>query len=235
MNDGNSLLSIKTPRGHPVTFEVRDGTSDHNSVWSCSQEDEYGLRDVTLGPGEWAIDVGAHIGGVAIAVLLDNPEAHCVAIEPVPDNVALLRMNAERNGVADRLDVIAGAAAAPRTQRVTVAWDFAGGVSAEHHRYVGNVANIPFERCRTEEVDAISLPWLIRRIGGPVAFAKIDCEGGEYAFLGTRSVISVARITGEYHAGWEPLVKLLERTHDVQRTSGTAGLGGFVAVRKGDR
>ena len=228
--DGNSLLHMTTPGGHPAVFEVRDGSSDHNTVWSCVQEDEYHLRGMAL--EGTALDAGAHIGGVSVALALDHPGLRVVAIEPVPPNVALLRANLARNGVADRVTVVAGAVAAPGMLRAIVAWDFAGGVSAEHHRYIGNVRHIPYEDCEQLDVEAWDMGRLVGLAGGSITFAKVDCEGGEYGLLRSSAVAQVATIVGEFHAGYERLVRLLERTHEVSRTSGDDGLGGFVAHRR---
>ncbi|MXW92398.1 MAG: FkbM family methyltransferase [Rhodospirillaceae bacterium] len=59
------------------------------------------------GPGSW-VDLGANIGAMTI------PAAHagavCHAVEPEPSNLALLRRNIARNGVADRVTVHEAAA-----------------------------------------------------------------------------------------------------------------------------
>ncbi|MDE0702468.1 MAG: FkbM family methyltransferase [Rhodospirillaceae bacterium] len=59
------------------------------------------------GPGSW-VDLGANIGATVI------PAAHagavCHAVEPEPSNLALLRRNIARNGVADRVTVHEAAA-----------------------------------------------------------------------------------------------------------------------------
>ncbi len=237
--DGNSLLHMVTPDGHPAVFEVRDGSSDHNTVWSCVQEDEYHLRGLAL--EGVALDAGAHIGGVSVALALDHPGLRVVAIEPVPPNVALLRANLARNGVADRVTVVAGAVAAPGMHRAIVAWDFAGGVSAEHHRFIGNVRHIPYERCEQLEVGAWDMRRLVALAGGAIAFAKIDCEGGEWGLLASRSVAAVTRMAGEIHPSPLPdgtvgrrdlLIALLGPTHVLTFAGPEAGPEGFTAVRR---
>ena len=59
------------------------------------------------GPGSW-IDLGANIGTTVIPAALAG--ARCHAVEPEPANVALLRRNIARNGVAGRVSVHEAAA-----------------------------------------------------------------------------------------------------------------------------
>ncbi len=59
------------------------------------------------GPGSW-IDLGANIGTTVIPAALAG--ARCHAVEPEPSNLALLRCNIARNGVADRVSVHEAAA-----------------------------------------------------------------------------------------------------------------------------
>ena len=59
------------------------------------------------GPGSW-IDLGANIGTTVIPAALAG--ARCHAVEPEPGNVALLRRNIARNGVAGRVSVHEAAA-----------------------------------------------------------------------------------------------------------------------------
>jgi tRNA G46 methylase TrmB len=93
-----SLEQFRTPRGRAASLYVREGTADHNNVYSCLNEDEYRLTDLDLGEGV-ALDIGAHIGGVTIALALDNPQAHIIAVEALGANVEVLRANVETNGV----------------------------------------------------------------------------------------------------------------------------------------
>src|SRR3990167_4276023 len=97
-----------TPRGRPVTMWVRDGTNDWNTLASCLNEDEYGLRDLHL-DGE-ALDIGAYTGGVTVALAVDNPNLHVTAIEPVPGNVYLLFRNLEATDLSERVTVYQPAA-----------------------------------------------------------------------------------------------------------------------------
>lgn len=75
------------------------------------EEDDRKLLEAELTPGAVAIDVGANIGYMTLAAARAvGPRGTVIAIEPHPDNVALLRANLARNGVASWVHVIDAAA-----------------------------------------------------------------------------------------------------------------------------
>jgi FkbM family methyltransferase len=222
-----SLEQFRTPRGRAASLYVRDGTADHNNVYSCLNEDEYRLTELDLGEGV-ALDIGAHIGGVTIALALDNPQAHIIAVEALGANVEVLRANVETNGVADRVTVIHGAATKPGKKSAVVRWNFDGGESGQHHRFIGN-AQLPDRG--DGEAETVK-GWSLADLPSDVAFAKIDCELCEYDVFTSPAVKRIAEIRGEFHAGFDRLAALLDATHVVTHTGGGDGTGSFKAVRK---
>lgn len=220
----------RTPRGASAQMAYRAGTNDHNTLFSCMTEDEYGLASVHLGPGSVAVDVGAYAGGVAIGLALDNPGARVIAVEPLSANVELITDNVRRNGLEDRVLISHRAVAAPGLRTTTVRWAFDGTESGLHHRYVGN-STLHAKGGRSEVVDCVSLSDLVEAAGGFIHLLKIDCEGGEYElFLDADALPSVGTIVGEYHHGWDPLVALLDASHVVTMLSGDGNIGEFRAV-----
>ena len=227
-----NTLTMQTPRGRSVTYTVRADTADHNNVWSACQEDEYRLRDVELGDG-WALDIGAHIGGVTIPLALDNPDAHIIAVEGLSENVTLLRENVEAAGVADRVTILHAIAHRPGVRQAVMRWNFGGGEAAAHHRYIGNATNFPVESQEEETVAAVSLSSVLALAGGAIDFCKIDCEGGEYDFLDDPfAVPKVREYRGEFHDGYARIAAMLGESHDVRLTSGTDAFGAFTAVAR---
>jgi FkbM family methyltransferase len=230
---------FRTPKGHLVQMLVRVGTSDHNTLYSALNEDEYGLSGMNLSGR--AADIGAHIGSVAVGLLVDNPDLRVVAVEPVPPNVELLRQNLERNGVLDRCEVIAAAVGKGKT--TTIRYGSLGMDSdtdaerenATHHAFIGNSALVypktPKRPHESAEVPVRSLKSLL-----PLDFLKIDVEGGEWGFLASPDVSEVRYIVGEVHPtnGHAPLhmAQLLGETHVVSFNGPPAGPCGFVAVRR---
>jgi len=209
-----------TPGGHRAVMRYRPDTSDWNTLTSCmSPVDEYRLPRALAG---WALDVGAHIGGVSVPLLLDNPDMSLVAIEGLPENVELLVANLERNGVGGRAVVINALAGDGGPGRL-----FYGPES--HHEFIGNVDIA--EHGRAADLEGVTLRGAMLRRGPaqdePFVWAKIDCEGCEYGFLASPALASVRRIVGEVHHGIAPLRAILAATHEV---TGDADLGAFEAV-----
>lgn len=220
--------AFRTPRGVIVEMNYREDTSDWNTLTSCLTEDEYRLRELNL--TGTALDIGAHIGGATIALAVDNPELHVVAVEAVPPNVVLLRENVARNGLQDRVTVLHKAAGKGKT--TTVHWAFAGNETADHHAFIGNAQmpeTVNTERL-TETIEVVTLAQLVKEYG-PIEFAKVDAEGAEYPFLQGKGLAGVAHIRGEYHYEVEPLASQLAPYFDT--TFGDHAPGPFEAVRRG--
>jgi len=222
-----------TPRGRAVEFAYRAETSDWNTINSVmSPNDEYGLAGLNLSGS--ALDIGAHVGSVSIALAMDNPDLRVIAVEAISENADLARENAERNGLGDRITVLTCAAAAPGIETTEVLWRSQGDENATHHAFIGNsrlvydTLTLPHE---TATVACVSLGSLLE---SEAAFVKIDCEGCEWGFLSDPAVKRVERITGEWHptGGHElqDIVALLSPTHVVDAWG--EGPGGFRAVRR---
>jgi FkbM family methyltransferase len=215
---------LTTPRGNSALLACRDDTSDlaiagsvFGGVAGSPLVDEYDLAAEYI-TGVF-VDVGAHIGAVTVAVLLDNPEARAICVEPIPDNVGVLRQNLELNGLAERATVIA-AAVGTKTVRM--------GSGTE--RYVANMAGASGPET---SVPKVTLRELVKEAGGEIELLKTDCEGGEWALLRPLCVQHVERIVGEWHGRTEAdLVELLAATHVVVANETHPGLGLFVASRK---
>jgi FkbM family methyltransferase len=221
-----------TPRNRSAVMAYRTNSSDWNTVYACMTEDEYRLKDRHL--TGTAVDIGAHIGGVTVGLALDNPELHVIAVEPVPDNAALLRRNVEQNGVADRVTVIEGAAGGKRP--VSVWYGYTGSESAEHHAFIGN-SSLAYDTSGTVTHETVRYAKPVRLADlGDVALVKIDCEGGEYAVLADEAVAKIPVILGEWHPVRGKtqfnITGLLGDTHDVTFSGPEAGPGGFVAVAR---
>jgi FkbM family methyltransferase len=215
--DKQYLVSLRSPRGNPVQLWCREGTSDLSTAGSVFADvaasplvDEYDLASLTI-TGHF-LDIGGHIGTVAIAVLIDNPEATASIVEPLPENAALIRLNLEANGLTDRAQVFERSIGSK-----TVA--YGSGV----HRFIGNIAG-PSEGAVT--VPALRLSQLL-----PAQAMKLDCEGCEWKALADKRIGEVPIIFGEYHgAAPERLHALLDKTHEVTVTRTSDGFGLFRAV-----
>ena len=226
-----TTVAFTTPRGMPVSMLIRDGTNDYNTAYSCLNEDEYDLRDLHLSGR--ALDVGAYIGGVAIALAMDNPDLEVIALEAVPANAELTRQNVKLNGLDDWITVVEAAACKPRQKTAQVHYGYRGSESALHHAFVGNSTLLRDTTAITDH-DTIEMPCRALTYFGELDFLKIDCEGCEWDFL-RGPLERVKRIHGEVHPtdGHDPLPDLealLGKTHQLSFSGPPAGPCGFVAV-----
>jgi FkbM family methyltransferase len=221
-----------TPGGAAVLMTYREGTNDWNTLTASLTQDEYHLPQ---GQSGVAVDVGGYLGSVAIALAMDNPAMHVTCIEPVPDNIARISQNISLNLLQSRITLIEGAVGHKGT-RVDVRYRFTGSEVMEHHAFVGNSSlgteDDPHEVIR---YDATSLADLVATLGY-IDFLKIDCEGGEWAFLDDPDIDQVAVIVGEAHAvggrHGRDIEALLAHTHQVTLFGDGEGTCDFRAVRR---
>lgn len=223
--------SFRTPGGHAVVMMYRKDTNDWNTLNATLDQDEYALPRAMTGT---ALDVGGYLGSVGIALALDNPELSVTIVEPVPPNADLIDRNLALNDLIDRITLIRGAVGKGGEQ-VEVWYGYKGSESAEHHAFVGNSSIAydnggRFEHDTTEYV-AIGLEAFL-----PVDYLKIDCEGGEWAFLDSTAVGKIGTIVGEAHSvrghkGGD-ITALLAATHEVTLIGNPEGTCEFRAVRR---
>lgn len=212
----------------------REDTNDWNTLNACLTEDEYGLAGYSV-HGK-AADIGAHIGGVTVALLVDNPDLLMVAVEPVPPNAELLRENLEINGLSNRCVVIEAAAGSGKTTVIRYgATDMQGDTpqqaeNATHHAFIGNSALVyPDAPKRPHEMRIVPVVEDL----GKLDFIKIDCEGGEWAYFEREPDCPL--IVGEWHpTGGHVQADLsaLLPSYAVTFSGPVEGPAGFTAVRR---
>ena len=235
------VIERPTPGGNTAWLRARTSTNDGAVAQAILGEDEYQLASYYPLTG-WMLDIGAHIGTVAIAVALDNPDAKVVAVEALPDNAAIIRENVALNGLQDRVFVEAAGATDARHKTVSVTYN-ARNIGdevvptgyLEQCRYIGNIfQNAPGITIESVKVPGLSLAAILRKYSiDRVSLLKIDCEGCEWQFFRSPELGRLDHIVGEYHDAftYADLAALLERTHAVdQRTTTNVGL--FAAVRR---
>lgn len=220
------LQDVYTPAGRPGKLAVRDGTSDLSVALSTlssrewTGDDEYKLRGHPF-KGTF-VDIGAHIGAVSLAVLLDHPVT-AILVEPVAENVELLRETIVANGLASRARIVQ---AAVGTDTIQIGSD-------KDDRYVANLGYNDGER---RKVKTITLPALVKRAGGYIDALKTDCEGGEWGLFASGGLKDVGYIFGEWHgrnrdfSGPERLHAALDPTHEITRLTDMGGIGLFWAL-----
>lgn len=168
--DAIEEITFPTPGGHEATFLYRPDTTDWNTVASCCKEDEYGLPSGLSG---WAADIGAHIGGATVALALDNPDLCIIALEPLPENLDMLRANVARNGIGDRVAIVEGAVGVD-----VIFYGWSATPSMVAHRYIGNMVGESLAPQSEVHPTVYTLSGLLDLAGNPLVFLKTDCEEG---------------------------------------------------------
>ncbi len=235
MYDGS--VRVTTPKRHrEAFFHTRNDTNDGALVLGIVKDDEYRLRQLPNLTGT-AVDIGAHIGAVTVALALDHPDLRVIAVEAVPENVEVLRANVTANDLEDRVVVIEAAAAEPGRRRVAMLWGYrSAGNEPEGYvrdsRYIANIYDAKHADADRHMVPAIDLDTVMDGLDG-LAALKVDCEGCEWQFLRSPRTRDVARIFGEFHNGprFEGLQALLA-DHDVTQFGGAEDVGLFQAVAR---
>lgn len=181
-------------------YGVFEGAADDEVVFGCYRREGrwsaqiVALLSALLRNGGTLLDVGAHVGLVAIPVL-DRAPARCLAFEPEPRNVAFLRRNIERHGLDARMEALPFALySEPGQVRLALSADNAGD-----HRVLAPDA--PADERSTVAIEAHTLDaWLDgRALDAPVAM-KLDTQGCEARVLrgAVRTLASVDHIVTEF-------------------------------------
>ncbi len=159
-----------------------------------------GLRDVA-----W-LDVGAHVGTATLAASRALGLHQVVCVEPSPMSVQFLRRNLAANGVS--ADVVEGAVGAEPGWAVLRE----GSSASCENRLLGQ--NDPDAK-HGKDVPVVPLRELLEKVTGSPLVVKMDCEGGEWAALGsvgTADLRNVSALIVEYHPvpesrGWSWLAE----------------------------
>lgn len=178
--------------------------ADEGALSESWENDAYGIAH--LDNVEYALDVGAHVGGAAALLHKVFPMAQIVAVECCPENIPALRANV--GGFAEAIqaavtyesgDLIlastvyegcrtTGSSVVVRRER----WDL-GIVPWTWYADDYHLDERPLVKITIEEImSRFSMPRL--------DFMKLDCEGSETSILHNCTMLDRIRIiAGEYH------------------------------------
>lgn len=139
----------------------------------------------TRAPGDGMLDIGANIGYFALlAASCVGPSGHVTAMEPNPENVALMERSLAESGFGHVTVIQAGASADIGTLAL--------------HAASGNGATSSCDPGRGARRTAAGLPVdvALSRRAGPLRLVKIDVEGFEFeALRGAERVLAEDRAT----------------------------------------
>ena len=176
-----------------LDYYIREDTNDLNTILSIVANDEYKTSKMTYSDGDTFVDIGAHIGGWSKLMQHLVPESRVIAVEPIPENVQLLKQNLTTNvhfipwAIFSRSEI---------SKKMNYGDDSEQG---RHHRFIGNV--VSFGWGKSVKVPTISLNDLLKDVE-KVRVMKMDCEGSEYValkFASKETLSKIDYIIGEYH------------------------------------
>lgn len=225
-----------TPFG-PVTIHHREGTADWNNLFSCIRDDEYNIASMDPSTAPVALDIGAHIGGAALAFALRGFQV--VAVEPLPENIEILQMNVEANGLTSKILWLERAIYSESEVAIEIHYGNPATESGAVHEFIGSGAS---SGGRSVHALSITINDVIDRfvdtVPGhsfpPPYVIKIDCEGAEWDALPaiSRQYLALCdAIVGELHPRgqdeqhtFDMLSKLAIPTHFVAVDDQDSGL-----------
>lgn len=116
------------------------------------------------------IDVGSNVGGIALSVLLRNPDIEAVCVDPNPIAIDCLRQSQKLNKLQDRLTIFQAAVSGDSEK---ISFDFGESVMGHVSDSGETVETIPLHSLREQFAD------------GRRCLLKIDVEGYESTLLPT--------------------------------------------------
>jgi FkbM family methyltransferase len=203
-----------------VRFNVRPYSSDHRIIEETRDAYISKLDGIYF---DSVVDMGAHVGGFALQVAKHNPLARVVAIEPHPDNYALLCRNVRDNSLG--IETI-NAAISDQSGFARLAPSTTENSGGHHLTCTSWRTSIP-----VRTIDAMEI---VKR--GHRVLVKIDVEGWEVpVFRRLRRSRNIVAIVGELHttrfAVPADAVAILKRMGFSVSTFGHASIPTFIARR----
>jgi FkbM family methyltransferase len=140
-------------------------------------EGVYAFDEISFSDGDCVLDIGAHVGIVAIYLALRHPEITIYAYEPMPWNYESMLKNLRSNGVKSVIPHRLAVAAKAGTMQM----------ARGRHSGEGGAFHDVGERTkvRATTLAAIFRKHKLRR----VRLAKLDCEGAEHGILDTAGAL----------------------------------------------
>jgi len=174
------------------------------STWAADVLDEfargmYSIADLKFSPGDVAVDVGAHIGGVSIVLATLHPNIRIIAFEPSSSNFAMLEANLTTNGIKN-VTAVRQAVMGDRGE-LTLTW--------APHATAGSTVGLSEASRRAREAGGWSSE-TVECVTLDDAFAthkiercswlKLDCEAAEWGIVAKTGVLErVVRLALELH------------------------------------
>ncbi len=196
--------SFDGPNGMHAVFFFRPNTADENTILATYKEDEYGFVNFKPAPGDAMIDAGGYVGSTAILYAQLYPEARIFCVEPLPENIEIIKKNIEVNKLGNRITLLENALWSVSGVLIPIFYRDKSTVGAVH-KFVGSAFPNYHESVSKDASSAfsISLPHIMEQNKiDRVRLLKMDIEGSEYEALAGLPEIYLKKIqtmVGEYH------------------------------------
>lgn len=175
----------------PLTFNIEYKGTTHNItlydtigsdtlrfvIPQILEDDEYGLKTISFSPDDVVVDVGANIGTVSIILAKLNPYIKIYAFEPCDINYQNLIRNLEINNINNVMPFKLGVGG-ESGREFTITFDASCSGSSGAFRIYADPTDLA-NQFKTISFDDLVTTNNIKKI----RLLKIDCEGGEFAFL----------------------------------------------------
>jgi len=196
-----AIHTFSARQGNVLTAECRNNTNDRNTWHSTIIDNEYRLYEL-LQPGDWVIDIGAHTGSVSC--LAAKLGAKVIAVEPLPENISLLKKNLIHNGLQNKVSVHQRAAHGLSDKTITIYYRDLN--KSGQHQFIGHEKPL-VDSGEALEVKTITLSEVLslKKIDH-CRVLKVDCEGGEWSIFQDLEVATLEKIdilVAELHIGPE--------------------------------
>jgi FkbM family methyltransferase len=182
-------------------FHVATGRGDLGTIGEIFVDRLHQVRDFVPSDGDTCVDVGAHIGCVALQWRLSNPTGRIIAVEPHPVTVQALRANCALNPGAPItvVEAAVGSTDGPVTLILDAHENRMALTAGEHLRQL----RYTFAAQRRASVPGMTLDSLAATHGlRRVHLLKIDVEGFEVECLkGAEHALGITdRVIVEVHS-----------------------------------
>lgn len=182
--------------------------------------DPYDFRDIQFSDGDVVLDIGAHVGTVAIYLAKKHPNIKVYAFEPAPQNFSCLQDNIRENNLNNIIAINKAVTQDGRDISFTVRKS--AGQSQTAHMSSSKLHKTKDQLHELEEMalESVELDSFLEKEGvKKLALLKIDCEGAEYEVLyNFNAWEKVQHVRGELHSSQEEndaLVKHLKEHADL--------------------
>jgi FkbM family methyltransferase len=172
-----------------LVCEIRPGASDRYAFYEAIVRSDYLRQGQVMRLGDTVIDVGANIGCFSLlAARHVGPTGRVIAAEPAEAAYRQLCRNLGLNAMSNVTPIRAAVGA--RDGKAMFHVHDLSEFSSLHDTVDGHGTG-----ARTVEVEVVSLETLFKNAGVTFCdYLKIDCEGEEYAILGSLSPALASRI-----------------------------------------